>query len=122
MFKRLLAAGAGRGLKDAFESIAGPYALVYFDATAGRVWFGRDVLGRRSLLYKRYGKGWEAGFMVASVGDGDGWEEVEADGLRFLDLVTGQEGWVPFMWDEDAEVEGRRDFMVGRSTFAVGCS
>lgn len=115
VFKLLLAAGAGRGLKEALEVIRGPYALVYFDAVAGRVWFGRDALGRRSLLCRESGKGWEKGFMVASVGDERaGWSEVEADGLRWLDLVTGgQAGWVPFMWDEDAEVEGKRDFMVG---------
>lgn len=116
VFKLLLAAGAGKDLKDALESVAGPYALVYYDAVAGRVWFGRDSLGRRSLLYRGLGAGLEKGFVIASVGDGSkeaGWKEVEADGLRYLDLVTGgQVGWVPFMWEEDAVAEGRREFMV----------
>lgn len=118
VFKLLLAAGAGRELKEALESVAGPYALVYYDAVAGRVWFGRDALGRRSLLYtsRGLGAGWEKGFAIASVGDGSketGWKEVEADGLRYLDLVTGgQAGWVPFMWEDDAAAEGRREFMV----------
>lgn len=116
VFKLLLAAGAGTELKNALESIAGPYALVYYDAVAGRVWFGRDSLGRRSLLYRGLGVGLEKGFVIASVGDGSaeaGWKEVEADGLRYLDLVTGgQMGWVPFMWEEDAVAEGRREFMV----------
>lgn len=119
VFKLLLAAGAGKELKDALESVAGPYALVYYDAVAGRVWFGRDALGRRSLLYRGLGVGLEKGFVIASVGDGSkeaGWKEVEADGLRYLDLVTGgRAGWVPFMWEDDAAAEGRREFMVNPS-------
>ena len=33
-----------------FGSIQGPYAFVYYDASIGKVFFGRDCLGRRSLL------------------------------------------------------------------------
>lgn len=32
------------------ETIAGPYAFVFFDAITSKLYFGRDVLGRRSLL------------------------------------------------------------------------
>lgn len=115
VFKLLLTAGR---VQSVLEGIAGPYAFVYFDAVGGRVWFGRDAVGRRSLLC-RYGERWEDGVVVASVGDGDkgvAWKEVEADGVRFLDLEKGGDvGWVPFMWEGEGE-----EFMVGYSEMWFG--
>ncbi|KAK3168806.1 hypothetical protein OEA41_005254 [Lepraria neglecta] len=35
-------------------TITGPYAFVFYDAQSARVFYGRDALGRRSLLVKRY--------------------------------------------------------------------
>ncbi|PWW79805.1 hypothetical protein C7212DRAFT_355565 [Tuber magnatum] len=87
----------------AFAGIAGPWACVFFDAVRGRVWFGRDCLGRRSLLELREG-GWEDGVTIASVGDGyKGWKEVEAEGLRYFGLQSGEEGVVPFLHREDRD-------------------
>ena len=70
----------------AIASIAGPFAFVFLDAKSNRIFYGRDALGRRSLLSKSY----EAGsFAIASVSDAtenDGWIEVEADGINMLHL------------------------------------
>lgn len=67
----------------ALMTIHGPFAFVYHDSESGRVYFGRDCIGRRSLLYKTDG----SSFMLSSVGDGSaGWEEVPADGIYVLDL------------------------------------
>ena len=71
---------------QAISSIAGPYAFVFFDEFHQRVIFGRDPLGRRSLLRRRTHAG---GLIIASVSDRDNlqdWEEVEADGVYVVDL------------------------------------
>ena len=89
--------------EEGFAGIAGPWASVFFDAVRGRVWFGRDCLGRRSLLELRKGS-WGDGVTIASVGDGhEGWKEVEAEGLRYFDLQSGEERVVPFLHREDRD-------------------
>ncbi|KAL7276321.1 hypothetical protein RUND412_000692 [Rhizina undulata] len=73
-----------------FENVSGPFAFVFWDARRGRLWWGRDCLGRRSLVYR-----WDefGALVVASVGDGrEGWREVEADGVYYLDLGTAAVG------------------------------
>jgi len=67
-----------------FSSIRGPYAFVFYDARNQLVFYGRDCLGRRSLLNKI-----DDAFVLSSVCDnttGDNWTEVEADGIYVLDL------------------------------------
>ena len=68
------------------SSIRGPYALVYYDATSNYIFYGRDCLGRRSLLRKTTA---DDDFTLSSVcvnSSGDRWAEVEADGIYMLDL------------------------------------
>lgn len=71
----------GKGIIDALRNIEGPFAFIYFDKPARRLYYGRDRLGRRSLLVK-------AGepFLLASIADSptSGWSEVEADGVYSL--------------------------------------
>ncbi|KAL2164768.1 hypothetical protein VTH06DRAFT_63 [Thermothelomyces fergusii] len=70
---------------DVLRGIEGPFAFVYYDAVAGTVLYGRDRLGRRSLLAAPTGDG---GLALCSVAGeaGEGWEEVEADGIYVLRL------------------------------------
>jgi asparagine synthetase B (glutamine-hydrolysing) len=74
---------------SAFNSrIAGPYAFVFYDAGNGMLFFGRDFLGRRSLLTKTTDDG---DVIISSVTDAPssaGWAEIEADGVYCLDLLT----------------------------------
>lgn len=66
--------------------IRGPYALVFFDAVNNCIYYGRDCLGRRSLLQKSTSDG---SLVLSSVCDnatGDAWTEVEADGIYLVDL------------------------------------
>lgn len=66
------------------RSISGPFSFVFLDRAHGQIYFGRDRLGRRSLLYQI-----ENGCMeFASIADSmaDGWREVEADGIYQLSL------------------------------------
>ena len=68
------------------SSIQGPYALVFYDALHQRLYFGRDCLGRRSLLRRTSPDG---ALTLSSVCDPalDGtWSEVEADGVYVVHL------------------------------------
>lgn len=85
VFARLAAGGGGGGggvdaVLDVLRGIEGPFAFVYYDATVGKVFFGRDRLGRRSLLMAPARQG---GLALCSVAGeaGEGWREVEADGV-----------------------------------------
>ncbi|KAF2709109.1 asparagine synthetase domain-containing protein 1 [Pleomassaria siparia CBS 279.74] len=68
------------------SAIRGPYAFVFYDAINQYLYYGRDCLGRRSLLRKF---SLEHDLILSSVCDnatGDQWEEVEADGINVIDL------------------------------------
>lgn len=85
VFDRLLGATAhGASLREvanALGSIAGPFAFLYFDASHERVFFGRDVLGRRSLLKNVEQDGCLLLSSTSSNADTSTWIEVEADGI-----------------------------------------
>ncbi len=74
---------------NAISQIAGPYAFVFYDSYHERVYFGRDCLGRRSLMRRSDING---SLIVASVRgrlteeDVEEWLEVEADGIYYVDL------------------------------------
>lgn len=70
------------------SQIRGPYAVVFYDAVNKRVFYGRDCLGRRSLLTKSTSDG---SLVLSSVCDnatGEAWTEVEADGIYVVDCKT----------------------------------
>ncbi|RDA95950.1 hypothetical protein CP533_5814 [Ophiocordyceps camponoti-saundersi (nom. inval.)] len=79
----VMAACQTHSIVEALRSIEGPFAFVYLDRPASRLYYGRDRLGRRSLLMKP-GDPWS----LASIADAPaaGWTEVEADGFYFLSL------------------------------------
>ena len=80
----------------AIGSIIGPYAFVFYDAQSRRVFYGRDALGRRSLVTKRYGAESLAISSVPDPTEVDGWEEVEADGVYMLDLERNAASHIPW--------------------------
>jgi len=70
------------------SSIRGPYAFVFYDATSHHLFFGRDCLGRRSLLKKRTSN---SDLIISSVCDnatGEDWAEIEADGIYVLEVTA----------------------------------
>jgi len=76
----------GWKVAQTLSRIAGPYAFVFFDSLRGRVYFGRDFLGRRSLLRSFTDNG---DLLITSVTDGTstaGWTEIEANGAYVVDL------------------------------------
>ncbi|KZF26434.1 asparagine synthase related protein [Xylona heveae TC161] len=77
---------ASPGIVNAINSISGPFAFVFFDATNQRIFFSRDCLGRRSLLSKA---DQNHSFTVSSICNGSldkTWLEVEADGVYVVSL------------------------------------
>jgi asparagine synthetase B (glutamine-hydrolysing) len=88
-------ASVARGLAsvlDVLRAIEGPFAFIYLDKIARRLYFGRDRLGRRSLLSYADRAGQRLSFSsVAGSGDAR-WEEVEADGIYTVDLASGHHG------------------------------
>lgn len=68
---------------DVLRSVEGPFAFVYLDQPSARLFYGRDRLGRRSLL-----KNGQMPFALSTVADSpaEGWQEVEADGCYVVPL------------------------------------
>ncbi|KKY35820.1 putative asparagine protein [Diaporthe ampelina] len=70
------------------RSIDGPFAFVFFDRPSGKVYYGRDRLGRRSLVIREGGQC----VVLSSITDAADphWREVEADGIYVLDVAKIQ--------------------------------
>ncbi|KAK3639994.1 hypothetical protein LTR56_012168 [Elasticomyces elasticus] len=87
----LISAKQAELVAEAMAQISGPYAFVFYDPSNGMLYFGRDFLGRRSLLWRTAGDGELLLSSVAgpmSPGDEHPWTEVEADGLYYVDLAS----------------------------------
>ena len=71
----------------ALSSISGPFAFLYFDARHRQLFFGRDVLGRRSLLRTVR----EDGCLIISSVPGESglstWIEIDANGIYNVDVA-----------------------------------
>ncbi|KAI2616528.1 asparagine synthase-domain-containing protein [Hypoxylon sp. NC1633] len=77
-----------RHVLDALRKIDGPFAFLFYDAKASRLYFGRDRLGRRSLLLSQAEEGDSISFSSIADMSTTGWKEVEANGVYSLDLST----------------------------------
>ncbi|KAI0899417.1 asparagine synthase-domain-containing protein [Annulohypoxylon nitens] len=72
---------------NSLRNLDGPFAFLFYDARIQRLYFGRDRLGRRSLLINQAEDGSSISF--SSVADVPaGWVEVNADGIYSLNLNT----------------------------------
>ena len=79
----------------AISKVSGPFAFVFFDANSHRIFYGRDILGRRSLLTKTTSDG---SLLISSVVDDrepDGWAEAEAEGLYTINVDCKRETQQP---------------------------
>jgi asparagine synthetase B (glutamine-hydrolysing) len=85
LFKRLTEApvNCARSVLSLLQAIEGPFSFIYYSHSERRIYYGRDRLGRRSLLVKD-----DEGLTISSVADDmtSSWKEVEADGLYTLDV------------------------------------
>ncbi|KAK3672487.1 hypothetical protein LTR78_007537 [Recurvomyces mirabilis] len=79
-----------RNLASALSQIAGPYAFVFHDAANNLLFYGRDFLGRRSLLSGCTEMG---NWLLCSVTAGTpntSWQEIGTDGVYCLDLLQAK--------------------------------
>ena len=77
-----------QGILGMLSSITGPYAFVFYDAQHHRVFYGRDALGRRSLLIRRYSTTSIALSSICDPTESEHWMEVEADGVHVFDFTA----------------------------------
>ncbi|RKF74666.1 Asparagine synthetase domain-containing protein C4F6.11c [Golovinomyces cichoracearum] len=94
IFEKLIKASSFENNSDAtaavlklLKSISGPFAFVFFDNFHNQLYYGRDRLGRRSLLYKDENK--KAILELCSISDqnDDRWIEVEPDCIYQISMV-----------------------------------
>ena len=77
-------------ITEVIAGIAGPFAFVYFDARSQQLFYGRDRIGRRSLLFKPLPDGGLALCSIAENSTFSAWEEVEVGGIEVLKLASLQ--------------------------------
>lgn len=79
--------GSAEAILDVLRAIEGPFAFIYLDKPSGTLYYGRDRLGRRSLLLHRS----EGTVQLSSIAPAAsaGWVEVEADGCYSMSLDSG---------------------------------
>jgi len=105
-----------RTVPEVLASIEGPYALVFWHEATSTLWYGRDPLGRRSLLRLRElpqspsSQPWASIRLSSVVSDpsataGDGpsapcaWEELATDGIASVQLLANggaESAWHPW--------------------------
>lgn len=134
VFDKLLAASSGtseteratNAVVSLLSSIRGPYAFVFYDAPNKLMYYGRDCLGRRSLLRKSTPDDTLILSSVCDNADGESWAEVEADGIYVVDLTSLSSGelssstrHVPH--SQSFAVEETRLSFVGESLVRCAC-
>lgn len=76
--------GTTHGVLNVLNNISGPFAFVFYDGTRHALYYGRDRLGRRSLLQQTSELG---DLKLCSVTDGnEEWSEVSYDGVQVIEL------------------------------------
>lgn len=74
---------------NVLRAIEGPFAFVYYDKSMQKLYFGRDRLGRRSLMLAQ--DGISGDLVISSIAEACNprWKEVEANGIYVVDLGQG---------------------------------
>lgn len=70
------------------DSMRGPWSIIYWCSSSQKLYFGKDRLGRRSLLVKIHGKNRLTIASVASDTESSGFVELPPAGLFFVDPVS----------------------------------
>lgn len=83
---RVLEGATTQAVMGVMKSISGPFAFIFFDAQSQMIFYGRDSLGRRSLLQSTSTDG---SFSLSSISQStatDEWTEVEAGCIYRINL------------------------------------
>ncbi|KAF2423581.1 hypothetical protein EJ08DRAFT_444990 [Tothia fuscella] len=90
IFKLLCEAASSREshiqIPKVIERIRGPFAMVFYDGFSKKIYYGRDSLGRRSLLRTVTPSG---DLVISSISDKDlstCWSEDEAEGIQIIEI------------------------------------
>ncbi|KAK0627534.1 asparagine synthase-domain-containing protein [Immersiella caudata] len=87
------------GVLEILRAIEGPFAFVYYDGVTKSLFFGRDRLGRRSLMFRPGDVPGALTLSSISESCDPSWKEVEADGIYCLDCSTNSQSarhdWLP---------------------------
>ncbi|PNF32987.1 hypothetical protein B7P43_G16500 [Cryptotermes secundus] len=90
---QLFSKGNGTEIPVILSSIQGPYAFIYLDVKRQHLYFGRDRLGRHSLLWSSNS---EEGFVLTSVGKRNvlDFKEVPTVGIFMVDMNSSDLGHI----------------------------
>ncbi|XP_067014543.2 asparagine synthetase domain-containing protein 1 [Anabrus simplex] len=91
-----------QSILDVLASVRGPFTFVYWNSLSQKMWFGRDRLGRHSLLWHM--KGSEQ-LVLTSVGEKEiAYDEVPAIGIFMISFTNnGERNLVLFPWTDVPE-------------------
>ncbi|MCJ1296462.1 hypothetical protein MMC34_008028 [Xylographa carneopallida] len=76
----------GQAVLRTIGRLSGPFSFVFYDALSQQVFYGRDAIGRRSLLHSRSSP---HDYIVSSISDSSAsgaWTEVGAYGIQIINL------------------------------------
>ncbi|TVY81991.1 Asparagine synthetase domain-containing protein [Lachnellula suecica] len=93
---------------EVLRSISGPFAFVYLDKLHSVLYFGRDRLGRRSLLHNNDSFPESMEFASSGSKTNGTWKEVEADGIYQLSFTSEQ----PILGQHGAESHIHSEFIL----------
>lgn len=79
-----------RSILDVLSRIEGPYAFVFYESSTGFLWFGRDIFGRRSLLWNFKESVFQLCSVAADIHEGK-WQEVPTGSVFYVDLNVSHE-------------------------------
>ena len=88
-------------VRDMLQAVDGPFSFLFFHGPTGLVFYGRDVLGRRSLLVSQDQTG---NLHISSVSAGPNpapWREVETGGIFLLETSLGSADEMEFLDQKD---------------------
>lgn len=87
---------AGPSILSTLRNVEGPYAFVYYEHATQTLYWGRDPLGRRSLMHWRANAP-DRNFSLTSIAPAgqDGWSEVDTSCVFSLALSSWQEARHP---------------------------
>lgn len=98
MLRRLGACDTKLDVLTLLEQVQGPFAFVYYHHSSRSLFYGRDKLGRRSLVAQLFGSSSKAVVLISSVAvprpPGEeakgGPQEIETGGIFRIDVACGQ--------------------------------
>jgi len=84
LLNQLQACNGDKDVLNTFIKLQGPWAFIYWQNSLKKLWFGRDVFGRRSLLIQTLSSGLLKGLSSVHFENKLKWKELPANGIYCL--------------------------------------